>query len=103
MNSNEIHYKISWRSKGNFPGHHPSQQPGGGLQFRNHVNLIDAPDPRRFDIRASIRDPFRAIESSGLSANEFNPGFLSSQIYRHRWTIAGLTIKEKLSRNLSNA
>ena len=62
MNSNEVHYKISWRSKGNFPGHHPSQQPGGGLQFRNHVNLIDAPDPRRFDIRASIRDPFEQLK-----------------------------------------
>ena len=62
MQSNEVHYKIPWRSKGNFPGHHPSQQPGGGLQFRNHVNLIDAPDPRRFDIRASLRDPFEQLK-----------------------------------------
>ena len=57
----EIHYKIPWRSSGSFPGHHSSQQKGGGLQFRNHVPLIDAPDPRRFDIRASLRDPFEQI------------------------------------------
>lgn len=62
MNNNEVHYRIGWRSKGNFPGHHPSQQPGAGMQFRSHVNLIDAPDPRRFDIRASIRDPFQQLK-----------------------------------------
>ncbi|MGR8918794.1 MAG: DUF58 domain-containing protein [Gammaproteobacteria bacterium] len=62
MKNHEVHYKIGWRSKGNFPGHHPSQQPGSGLQFRSHVNLIDAPDPRRFDIRASIRDPFEQLK-----------------------------------------
>jgi len=57
----EIHYKIPWRTSGSFPGYHSSQQKGGGLQFRNHVPLIDAPDPRRFDIRASLRDPFEQI------------------------------------------
>ena len=58
---NEIHYKIPWRATSSFPGYHSSQQKGGGLQFRNHVPLIDAPDPRRFDIRASLRDPFEQI------------------------------------------
>ena len=57
----EIHYKIPWRATSSFPGYHSSQQKGGGLQFRNHVPLIDAPDPRRFDIRASLRDPFEQI------------------------------------------
>lgn len=58
MNLGEIHYTIPWRASGSYPGHHPSLQKGGGLEFRNHVPLIDAPDPRRFDIRASLRDPF---------------------------------------------
>lgn len=58
---NEIHYKIPWRATSSFPGYHSSQQKGGGLQFRNHVPLIDAPDPRRFDIRASLRDPFEQV------------------------------------------
>ncbi|MGR9089404.1 MAG: DUF58 domain-containing protein [Gammaproteobacteria bacterium] len=62
MVSSEIHYKVAWRSRSSFPGHHASHQRGGGLQFRNHVPLIDAPDPRRFDVRASLRDPFEQIQ-----------------------------------------
>ena len=62
MSSDEIHYKVAWRATSNFPGHHQSLQKGGGLQFRNHVPLADAPDPRRFDIRASLRDPFEQIQ-----------------------------------------
>lgn len=58
MNATEIHYKVPWRASTSYPGHHSSQQKGGGLQYRNHVPLIDAPDPRRFDIRATLRDPF---------------------------------------------
>lgn len=62
MVSSEIHYKVAWRSRSSFPGHHASHQRGGGLQFQNHVPLIDAPDPRRFDVRASLRDPFEQIQ-----------------------------------------
>ena len=61
MNSREIHYKVPWRARSTYPGHHLSQQKGAGLQFRNHVALIDAPDPRRFDVHASLRDPFEQI------------------------------------------
>jgi uncharacterized protein (DUF58 family) len=61
MNAGEVHYKVPWRASSSYPGHHSSQQKGGGLQFRNHVPLIDAPDPRRFDVRASLRDPFEQI------------------------------------------
>ncbi len=62
MNTAEVHYKVRWRANSSFPGHHASQQKGGGLQFSNHAPLIDAPDPRRFDIRASLRDPFEQIQ-----------------------------------------
>ena len=61
MRAAEIHYKVAWRARSNYPGHHSSQQKGGGLQFSNHVPLIDAPDPRRFDVRASLRDPFAQL------------------------------------------
>ena len=62
MNAFELHYKVPWRASGSYPGHHPSQQKGGGLQFRHHVPLLDAPDPRRFDVRASLRDPFEQVQ-----------------------------------------
>lgn len=57
----EIHYKVPWRARSSYPGHHSSQQKGGGLQFRHHVPLLNAPDPRRFDVRASLRDPFEQV------------------------------------------
>ena len=54
----EFHYKIDWRTKSHLPGHHRSTQWGGGLEFRGNVPLLDAPDPRRLDIRASLTNPF---------------------------------------------
>ena len=54
----EFHYKIDWRSKSHLPGHHRSNQSGGGIEFRGNVPLLASPDPRRLDIRASLSDPF---------------------------------------------
>jgi hypothetical protein len=62
MTTAELHYKIDWRASGHYPGHHASMQKGGGLQFRNHAALINAPDPRRFDVHASLRDPFEQVQ-----------------------------------------
>jgi uncharacterized protein (DUF58 family) len=53
----EIHYKIRWRARGHHPGHHRSAQSGGGLEFLRHLPLVVARDPRRIDLRASLRDP----------------------------------------------
>ena len=61
MISSEIHYKVGWRARSNYPGAHPSQQKGGGYQFRHHVPFLSAPDPRRFDVRASLKDPFENL------------------------------------------
>ena len=32
-----------------------------GIEFAGHSNLIDYPDPRRIDIRQSMRDPLEQI------------------------------------------
>ncbi|MGR8950250.1 MAG: DUF58 domain-containing protein [Gammaproteobacteria bacterium] len=61
MDKAEIHYKVAWRARSNYPGAHPSQQKGGGHQFRHHVPFLSAPDPRRFDVRASLKDPFETL------------------------------------------
>lgn len=58
----EVHYKVRWRTRGGRPGHHASTRQGGGLEFRHHVPLVNAPDPRRFDVHASLRDPFGQIQ-----------------------------------------
>ena len=57
----EFHYRVPWRTRNSYPGHHRSTQRGAGIEFRQHTTLLNAPDPRRFDIRASLRDPFNQI------------------------------------------
>ena len=54
-------YHINWRTKGHHPGQHKSDQRGMGIEFAGHSNLIDYPDPRRIDIRQSMRDPLEQI------------------------------------------
>lgn len=55
----EFHYRIDWRARSAQPGHHRGSQQGGGAEFSRHAQLQDAPDPRRYDLRASLRDPFQ--------------------------------------------
>jgi uncharacterized protein (DUF58 family) len=54
----EFHYRISWPALGHFPGHHKSHRGESGFEFRGHASLLDAPDPRRLDLHASLRDPY---------------------------------------------
>jgi uncharacterized protein (DUF58 family) len=69
----QIHYRIGWRSRTVFPGGHASTQSGGGLEFSHHAALLDASDPRRIDLHASLKDPFenwqvrRFRQRSGIS------------------------------------
>jgi uncharacterized protein (DUF58 family) len=43
-------------SRGHRPGSHPGSALGTGLEFAAHARLFDRPDPRRLDLRGSIRD-----------------------------------------------
>jgi hypothetical protein len=54
----EVHYRVGAPVLGHFPGHHRSTRGTGGFEFRGHASLLDAPDPRRLDLHASLRDPF---------------------------------------------
>lgn len=58
----EFHYRIPWRARGSYPGHHRGSAGSGGFEFRGHAPLGRAPDPRRFDLRASLRDPFGHLQ-----------------------------------------
>jgi len=55
----EFVYRVPWRAGSVYPGAHPGKQAGAGLLFRWHVPLIQYPDPRRIDLRASLLDPFQ--------------------------------------------
>jgi uncharacterized protein (DUF58 family) len=54
----EIHYRTARPAAGHFPGAHRSARGETGFEFRSHAPLLDAPDPRRLDLHASLRDPF---------------------------------------------
>ncbi len=56
----ELHYRVSGAASGLFPGHHRSRSGDAGFEFRGHAALHDAPDVRRLDLLASLRDPFGA-------------------------------------------
>jgi hypothetical protein len=54
--SREFHYRLPRRSGGWRPGSHPGSSLGAGQEFVSHVSLYDRPDPRRLDLRASLRE-----------------------------------------------
>lgn len=52
----EFHYRLPDRVGGHRLGSHPGSSLGAGQEFVSHVNLYDRPDPRRLDLRASLRN-----------------------------------------------
>ncbi|MEY2655970.1 MAG: hypothetical protein RLZZ524_2998, partial [Pseudomonadota bacterium] len=53
----EFHYRLPGSVGGLRPGAHAGRGLGTGLAFAAHRRLFDHPDPRRLDLRASLRDP----------------------------------------------
>ncbi len=51
----EFHYRLPHRVRGHRPGSHPGLTFGAGQEFVSHMSLYDRPDPRRLDLRASLR------------------------------------------------
>jgi len=56
-----IHYYVKWRANGLRAGAHVGRIAGSGSRFRGHGPLLDNPDPRRIDVRATARDPYRRL------------------------------------------
>jgi hypothetical protein len=52
----EFHYRLPRRLGAWRPGAHPASSLGAGQEFVAHASLYDRPDPRRLDLRASLRD-----------------------------------------------
>ena len=51
----EFHYRLRGRVSGQRPGSHPGSSVGAGQEFVSHTSLYNRPDPRRLDLRASLR------------------------------------------------
>jgi uncharacterized protein (DUF58 family) len=57
----DLPYRIVWKSRMLRQGAHRSTQSGSGGLFRDFANLLAYRDPRRIDLRQSVRDPFEAM------------------------------------------
>lgn len=52
----DFFYRLPMRAGGQRPGSHPGTSQGNGQEFVTHATLFSRPDPRRLDVRASLRD-----------------------------------------------
>ena len=57
----DLPYRIVWRSRVLRQGAHRSTQSGAGGLFRDLATLLEYRDPRRIDLRQSLRDPFGTL------------------------------------------
>jgi len=57
----ELAYRLRLPARGLRPGGHKGRLPGTQGLFDVHVPLTERPDPRRIDLRASLRDPFGTL------------------------------------------
>lgn len=55
----EFVYRLPAPATGLRPGAHASRHGESGLAFRGHADWLDAPDARRLDLRATLRDPLQ--------------------------------------------
>jgi uncharacterized protein (DUF58 family) len=72
----EFSYHINWRSNSRRPGSHRSSQRGMGMEFRGHATLLSYPDPRRIDLRQTIRDPMEQIYVRIFNQKSATPVFV---------------------------
>ena len=56
-----IAYRLRTRATGGRPGAHRGSQRGAGARFADTAPLLMYPDPRRIDLRRSLRDPFGTL------------------------------------------
>ncbi len=75
-NIKEFNYHINWRSTSHRPGSHRSNQRGMGMEFRGHATLLNYPDPRRIDLRQTIRDPMEQIHVRIFNQKSATPVFV---------------------------
>ena len=75
-----FNYHINWKSRGQHPGQHKSDQRGMGIEFAGHASLLDYPDPRRIDIRQTIRDPMEQIHVRIFNQRSATPVIIANDL-----------------------
>jgi uncharacterized protein (DUF58 family) len=59
----EFYYYLGWRTRSAQPGTHPTRTVGGHADFQNFVPFMENPNPRRIDLRATLRTVPRQLMS----------------------------------------
>lgn len=63
----DVPYRLAWRAAGVRIGAHQGKLEGAGGLFKDHELLIRTKDPRRIDLRVSLRDPFGNLYAKRFS------------------------------------
>lgn len=72
-------YRAPWRAVSCYPGSHQSIQQGGGYEVYATAPLY-AGDPRRFDLRATLRDPFGQLRIRTFKQRSIVPVFVLADV-----------------------
>ena len=56
-----VEYRVAWKAGGIRPGAFRGKHSGAGERFRTSVPLHARADPRRLDVRATLRDPLGGV------------------------------------------
>ena len=56
-----VEYRVRWKTSGLRPGAFRGMHAGSGEHIRSSIPLHEHADPRRLDLRATIRDPFGGV------------------------------------------
>jgi uncharacterized protein (DUF58 family) len=64
-----VEYRVRWKTSGLRPGAFGGLHAGAGDRIRASVPLHENADPRRIDVRATLRDPFGGIWVRELEQN----------------------------------
>lgn len=56
-----VDYRVRWKPSGVLPGAYRGTVAGSGNEVRAVVPLSHFPDPRRLDLRTTLRDPFQQL------------------------------------------
>lgn len=51
----EFQYRLGWRTRGVQPGMHLTKTTGGHADFQSYVPFLENPNPRRVDVRATLK------------------------------------------------
>lgn len=51
----EFYYHLGWRTRSAHPGAHPTRTSDGNADFQSYVPFMENPNPRRIDLRATMR------------------------------------------------